>query len=550
MHPVHELAATFVDELAAAQPMAATYMGIPGHDHRWDDLSEAGTDALRELAVSQAARLRALPGSDDPWDRLAVEVIGTVLADELAWYEAGEHLLDLNSVSSPAQDLREVFDHMGTATAAGWEAIASRLEGLGGALNGYRQRLEAARGRGITVAQRQVAEVVRQQRAHAGEGGYFAALRSEGVGDASLQRRIVDGAASARSALAAFAEYLEKDYLPDAVERDAVGEERYVRLARRFLGSELDPVATYRWGWDEVARLRSAMERVADAVQPGASAAEAVRLLTTDPSRAAGSQEEFRRIMAERQELALGELDGPHFDVPELIKTVEVKISPPGGPLGAYYVAPSEDYTRPGTVWFSLGERTVVPLFDQVSTAYHEGFPGHHLQAGLQMNASRRVTRYQKLAVWYSGSGEGWALYAEDLMEELGYLERPDYLLGKLAGEMLRACRVVIDIGSHLELPIPRGQPFHPGEQWTFETGSEMLTGHAALTPAEAVSEMNRYLGWPGQAISYKVGQQAIRDLRTEEEARPGFDLKSFHARLLEVGAIGLDHLRAWMVAG
>ncbi len=131
-------------------------------------------------------------------------------------------------------------------------------------------------------------------------------------------------------------------------------------------------------------------------------------------------------------------------------------------------------------------------------------------------------------------------------MEELGYLEKPDFVMGKLASEMLRACRVVIDIGSHLELPIPSGQPFHPGERWSYEAGVEMLESYAGQSHDIAISEMNRYLGWPAQAISYKVGQQAIRDLRTEAEraAGAGFDLKAFHARLLEVGAVGLDILR------
>jgi uncharacterized protein (DUF885 family) len=286
-------------------------------------------------------------------------------------------------------------------------------------------------------------------------------------------------------------------------------------------------------------------------IQPGATLSEVLDTLATDPARAAGSREEFLALMRERQEIALGELDGSHFDVPDPIKRVDVKLAPPGGPLGAYYVSPSEDFSRPGCVWFALGDETTVPMFDQVSTAYHEGFPGHHLQVGMQMSAADRTTRYQRLLVWFPGSGEGWALYAEDLMEELGYLEKPDYLMGKYAGEMLRACRVVIDIGSHLELAIPSDQPFHPGEAWTFETGVEMLVDYAAQPRPVAESEMKRYLGWPGQAISYKVGQQEIRDMRAREAARLGadFDLKRFHARLLEVGSIGLDTLRGWIGA-
>ena len=165
------------------------------------------------------------------------------------------------------------------------------------------------------------------------------------------------------------------------------------------------------------------------------------------------------------------------------------------------------------------------------------------------MAAGDRFTRYHKLLVWYSGSGEGWALYAEDLMDELGYLERPDYVMGKLAAEMLRACRIVIDIGSHLELPIPHGQAFRPGEAWTFEAGVDMLENYAAQGHDLSISEMNRYLGWPGQAIAYKIGQQIIRDLRTDAQRRQGsaFDPKAFHSRLLEIGAPGLSVVRRYM---
>jgi uncharacterized protein (DUF885 family) len=269
-------------------------------------------------------------------------------------------------------------------------------------------------------------------------------------------------------------------------------------------------------------------------------------LLLDDPNRAAATPEEFRLMMQARQETALADLQGAHFDVPEPIRRVDVRLAPPGGALGAFYVGPSEDFTRPGTVWFAIGEQQVVPIFDQVTTNYHEGFPGHHLQNGIQMISPARLSRYQKMLVWYPGSGEGWALYAEDIMEELGYLEKPDYLMGKLAGEMLRACRVVIDIGSHLGLPIPAGQPFHPGEEWRFETAVEMLVDYAAQAQDVAESEVIRYLGWPGQAIAYKVGQQAIRDLRADAVRRHGvsFDRKAFHARLLEIGAVGLDVLR------
>jgi uncharacterized protein (DUF885 family) len=546
---IYQLSSTIVDEIAAAAPTLATYLGIPGHDDKWHDLSPSGLDAFADLQRDQLRRTHEIAEPTDAWGRLAIDVVRAELERGLVFHEAGEELRELNSIASPLQDLRDIFDQMDTESVTGWSDIASRLERLPVALTQYAQTLSLGRDRGTAVAQRQVVEAIRQARNHAGDDSHFETFPGVAaeVVDNLLSGRITDGVASARMAFGEFADFLEKEYLPQATAADGVGKERYVLHAARFLGAEIDPEETYAWGWSEVEQLRQRMQEVAGEILPGSTLAETLELLLTDPSRAAASQDEFVELMLERQEIALRELEGVHFDVPEQIRTIDVKMTPPGGSLGAYYYQPSEDFTRPGTVYWSKGDQQQIPLFDEVSTAYHEGFPGHHLQVGLQMTAGERFSRMHKVMIWYSGSGEGWALYAEDLMEELGYLEKPDYVMGKLASEMLRACRVVIDIGSHLDLAIPEGQPFHPGEQWTFETGVEMLDAYAAQDHAISISEMNRYLGWPGQAISYKVGQQAIRDLRSEERSRLGaaYDQKQFHARLLEVGAVGLDTVRA-----
>ncbi len=547
---IYTLSSDIVDETVAALPTEATYLGLPGYDHLWNDFSVEGYDAVAAMKRDQLHRLRLLPESGDEWAELSRAVAIAELERDLADYEAGEHFLDLNSIASTPQDLRDTFDQMDKQSAEGWENIALRMERLPEAAAQYISRLEVARQRGMVVARRQAEEVVRQARIHAGSDSHFttlpAASEESGFASAPLRERMETAVQRARAAFSSIADYLEADYLPEAGERDAVGADRYAHLTRRFLGASIDAVATYEWGWSEVERLRARMKEVAEEILPGGGLKAALELLLTDPARSAQSQDEFADLMMERQQIALRELDGEHFDVPDEIKTVDVKMTPPGGPLGAYYYSPTEDFARPGTIYWSKGAQQQIPLFDEISTAYHEGFPGHHLQTGLQLTAGDRVSRLQKLLVWYSGSGEGWALYAEDLMEELGYLEKPDYIMGKLTSEMLRACRVVIDVGSHLDLQIPEGQPFHPGEQWKFDAGVEMLNTYAAQDLAMSVSEMNRYLGWPGQAISYKVGQHAIRDLRAEEQARLGddYDQKAFHSRLLEVGAVGLDILR------
>ncbi len=548
---IFTLCSDLVDESADASPVRATYAGITGRDHRWDDFSLEGGEAKRSLLMDQLDRVRAVPDTDDAWAGFAKTVAASALEDELAGYATDEHLRELNSVACPLQDMYEVFDHMAKQTADDWKTILARLTALPAAAAGYRSGLEEGRRRELAVARRQVNEAIRQARTHAGERSSFLLLAKQcaesGVGG-DIAERLGDAGREALGAFSEIAEYLQNEYLPAAGEADAVGEERYLNLVRRHLGSVIDPAEVYSWGWSEVERIRRRMGEVAEEILPGSSLREVITLLHSDPQRSAPLPE-FRQLMLERQEAAMRALDGVHFDVPDAIRSIDVALAPPGGPLGVYYVPPSEDFSRQGCVWWALGDRETVPLFDQMSTAYHEGFPGHHLQLGFQMCSPARLSRFHKLLVWYPGSGEGWALYAEDLMEQLGFLERPDYVMGKLASEMLRAARVVIDIGSHLALDIPEGQSFHPGEPWAFDIGVEMLIDYAAQDPGVAVAEMNRYLGWPGQAISYKVGQRVIADIRADAQHRHGraFSQKAFHARLLEAGAIGLDVLRNYV---
>ena len=165
-----------------------------------------------------------------------------------------------------------------------------------------------------------------------------------------------------------------------------MGIDRYRIEAKRFLGTDLDFAETYAWGWEEVARLRRAMEEVATEIVPGGSIDDALEVLKTDPARSAATPDDLVAFLAARTDEALERLAGTHFDVPDQIRRCDVKLAPPGGSLGAYYVGPSEDFTRPGAVWWAIEPGKPLPLYDQVSTVYHEGFPGHHLQVGTQVS--------------------------------------------------------------------------------------------------------------------------------------------------------------------
>ena len=542
------LADRYVDQLAALQPMLATQMGVPGFDGQWGVQDPSGWQDIGALFKRTLSAIEALPPSDRHREQLGRRVLKDHLSGRVERIEHGHPLQDLNNIASPVQGFRETFDLMPKVSADDWELIASRLSSLHGAVDGYIESLSEGRRRGLAAARRQVEACIEQCRVNSGSGSFFYQL-SAGPHDAqvpdALQAEVDTGAAAARLAYAHLANYLEDEYLPDSVEADGVGLERYRRASRHFLLTEIDHEAVYHWAWQEVAALRAQMVEVGRQIDPALGFQEIVQLLKTGADYVVSSEAEFLSQMRQCQMDALDQLDGTVFDVPVPIKQIDVQIAPPGTTLGAYYIQPSEDFSRAGSVWYAKPTDTsVYPLFDEVTTAYHEGFPGHHLQIGVQMCLGDELTRAHRLAIWYDGYGEGWALYAERLMDELGFINRPEYRFGLLCSQLMRACRVVIDIGMHLGLTIPKDAVFHSGDIWTFDLAVEMLRDYGLMSPVGARSEVTRYLGWPAQAISYKVGEQFILDLRAQAEHEAWFTLKEFHRRILVSGPVGLDHLK------
>ncbi len=552
MGDIFELSDEATDRVASLDPTLATYHGIGGHEHRWPDLSPAGVEASRALHAELCERARVCDTPDDG-HRLAQRVLIEYCEGILRHIESGGHQVDLNSLASMHQTLRFIYGSMADQSAADWEAIIARVGTVGEPLAGLQATLDEGRRAGNVVSRRQVEAVIEQGASAAGDQSSFDSLRqrlSASPASSDKLARDLDAAiAVAKAAFASFNAYLETTYLPDAAISDAVGEDRYIEAAEVFLGTRLDLHSTYRWGWDEVERLWTAMQHACAEIDPAAPARDVLTELNTKPEYAANDLEHFISLMQERQQHALDALADVHFDVPEQIRRIDVQVEPAGGALAAHYVGPSEDFSRPGSVWYPVEDQEHFPLFSEISTAYHEGFPGHHLQVGVQLSLGDQLSRFHRTIVWYPGSGEGWALYAEHLMGELGFLERPEYVVGLLSMQLARAARVAIDIGVHLELPIPDDVSFHPGEEWTFDIAHELMTDRAFLPNEMATSEILRYFGWPGQAISYKVGERAILELRDEWRAAGHTDLKRFHSIVLGAGSVGLDllgdHVRA-----
>ena len=471
-------------------------------------------------------------------------VLSRFLASQISEYESGDYLRDLGHAYCSFTVARDIFDIMPRATQEAWSDITTRLATFGEALGGWVELLAAAVGAGNVVPRRQVESIIEQAENLAGDESRFLALveesRQGGFGTPELEH----AAQVARQQAGKTAAWLRSEYLPHAPEEDGVGEELYVRAAERFLGIVLDPEEAYAWGWSEIARLRAEMAVEAAKVDPTLTLEEVLHLLETDPARAV-PREDFCRFVEERLKRAVDDLDGDHFDVPDPVRQITVSLAPPGGALGAWYVNPSVDWQRPGSVWYALGTRTRIPVWQEVATAYHEGFPGHHLQIGVAMFEAENLSLAHRTLIWYPGHGEGWALYAERAMDEFGYFETPDYRLGLLASQIFRAVRVVVDIGAHLGLPIPADAPLHAGAAWDFDRAVDYVEQVGLQVREVAESEVKRYLGWPGQAISYKVGEREILDIRRLlEERDEGFDLKDFHRRVLGSGNLRLDHLR------
>jgi uncharacterized protein (DUF885 family) len=552
---ISALADRFVDEVSALSPTLATYLGVPGHDDRLPDLSLDGFAARADLLRRTLAALGSTEPADEA-ERVAKEAMSERLGLSLELYDAGRTTSEINVISSGLHEIRMVFDLMPVDTRQGADDIAARLAAVPGALAQYRETLRQEAARGRVSARRQMVEVAAQCDAWTDPSAddFWPGLvrRVTGAGQVpdSLAAMLESGAAAAREATVEFGRFLREELAPRGHERDAVGRERYQLASRYFLGATVDLAETYEWGLAELHRLEEEMRAVAGQVAgSGASVDEAVAALDADPARTIRGKEAFRDWMQQLADRAVAELHGRHFDIPEPVHRIECCIAPTSD--GAiYYTGPSEDFSRPGRMWWAVPQGIdTFSTWREVTTVYHEGVPGHHLQIAQTAYRSHLLNRWQRLMAGCSGHAEGWALYAERLMDELGYLSDPGDKLGMLDGQAFRAARVVVDIGMHLELPIPVDNPFgfHPGETWTPELGWEFLRAHCRLPDENLRFELNRYLGWPGQAPSYKVGERIWMRAREEARARKGadFDLKAFHRAALDLGGLGLDPLRA-----
>lgn len=547
--PIDAIAESWVETLVQLKPEVGTYIGRTDVGGRYGDYSPAGHEAYIEAASRTLRELRSA-APVDAVDRLTQTDLSAELELDLASSEAGLQYRDLNVIASPSQELRDVFDLMPTATVEDWSTIRTRLGALPDAVDGYIETLREGIARGITPARRQVAEVYEQVLRTGADDGFFIGFAAnagpaDGQLPASLAAELSTGAGAAAVAYNRLADFLAHELLPAATQEDAIGRELYALQSRRFLGATVDIDESYEWGIEELARMVSEQEAIANEILPGASVEEAVAFLEQDPARKLHGTDALQRWMQETSDRAVEELGRTHFDIPQEIRALECMIAPTQEG-GIYYTGPTDDFSRPGRMWWSVPAGvTEFDTWRELTTVYHEGVPGHHLQIGQAVVNRKTLNLWRRQLAGTSGHAEGWALYAERLMEQLGYLDDPADRLGMLDGQRMRAARVVLDIGVHLGKPLPDGSG-----TWTAEYAFDFMGRNVNMSPEFVRFEVNRYLGWPGQAPSYKIGQRIWEQLRDDAARRAGdaFDIKDFHRRALDLGGVGLDTLRSAML--
>lgn len=540
-----KVAEAWVDKMAEMSPSFATYIGKPGGEDKLDDASPEGQeeDARQMRRVLGEVNATA---TRDKVDEVTKDAMINSLELGLEMHDAGLWKRDLNVIASPAQGIRDIFDLSPTANENDWQNLAMRMRAVPEAIDGYIRSLREGIVANDTPAQRQVEFVIRETTELGSAEGFFkkfaaGAKLESGEMPESLKKDIEAAGQVATEGYAELAKFLSSELLPKANQEDAIGRERYALFSRRFLGAKVDLDETYEWGREELARVTAEQEAVASEIKPGATVQEAIEVLNNDKSRKLHGTDELQKWMQRLSDNAIEKLSGTHFDIAEPLKTLECMIAPTNS--GAiYYTGPTDDFSRPGRMWWSVPEGvTEFDTWRETTTVYHEGVPGHHLQVAQQVYNRAELNSWRRLASWSSGHGEGWALYAERLMADLGFLDDPGDRLGMLDGQRMRAARVVLDLGVHL------GKPRLDGTgKWDFDYALDFMGKNVNMSKEFVNFEVHRYFGWPGQAPSYKIGQRIWEQIRDEYAARRvgSFDIKEFHREALNLGGLGLDTLK------
>lgn len=541
---------TLADEYLAAlldyQPELGTYFSLPGVRH--DRLQDNSLEALAAWEAREDAWLRELEamqvsaeiGSRD-WvtygvlqETLQGSIAARVCRSELwrassstAWYTEVPQLFDIQPVDTP--ELRaQALDRLRAMPRYIETEIVNLRRGLDLGYSAPRLTVEPA-----------LAEL---RALTAGDSPFLSpARRAEDPDFAAANRSLFEG--EIVPAVGRFLAFLEDEYLPRAraatgIGHNPDGEACYPALVRYFTTIAPGAAEIHELGLGQITRIREEMQQIIDAHFPGNTIESFLRNLNDDPAYTFETE-------AQVLQYSVDALEAARLRMPEAFSRLpraEVVIRPypayRDSGTGEYH-ASSEDGDRPGIYYIAVTDPTHRSRAIQQSVLFHETYPGHHLQGAIALELGDRVHPIARY-LWKSGFGEGWALYAERLADELGLYTGPLDRMGMLSDQAARAARLVVDTGIHTM-------------GWTRQEAVDYMLAHTAWPAVDIESEANRYIAWPGQANAYMLGMLEIRRLRDLAEAELGdrFDLRAFHDRVLATGNITLPMLnqsiRAWI---
>jgi uncharacterized protein (DUF885 family) len=545
------------DRSMAEDPLRATDVGDPRFNARWPDLSPAAREASQAADRAALAALGALDrDSLPPREQINYDLFAGELRRRI---EAGRFkpwVYALN-MREGIQHAHEAAERIEFRQPKDWQDWLARLETFGPYMDQTIALLEEGAREGRTqpriVMQRIPAQVRRQLVSDPAASPFFAPFRKLPDSLPAAERERLRAAAKAAvsdvvlPAYARLLRCLEERYLPAA--RDSVGlwdtpdgRAFYAERAAWHTTTALTPDQIHEIGLAEVERIRGEMERVIRETGFRGSFQEFLTDLRTNPRFYYESPDELLRaymVTAKRIDPLLVTLFRSLPRTPYGVRPIPMSSAP--DTTTAYALPPSGDGRRPGYYYVNLYRPEQRPKYEIPVLTLHEAVPGHLLQYSLAMEQPA-VPMFRRFAE-FTAFGEGWALYGESLGEEMGLYEDPYDRFGYLTYDMWRAVRLVVDTGLH-----------HKG--WSREQAIEFFRANAAKSELDIVNEVDRYIGWPGQALAYKVGQLRIRALRDEAGRSLGerFDLRDFHDVVLGAGALPLDVLearvRAWIEAG
>ena len=472
------------------------------------------------------------------------------LRDNLTEYEDGLYLIALDMRSGP-QHRHSMVDTLPMESAQDHEDWLNRLRGLPEQLSQYQALLSEGISRDRTQAQivmsrvpSQIANLITDQ---ASESPFYRAFATmpEGI-DPDTQSSLQSAAATVideqvNPALQALLAFLESDYLPAArppgIGTLPGGKQVYSRLAQHFTTTELTPDEIHEIGLREVARIRGEMEAVIDTVGFEGDIAAFNEVLRTDPQFYYETPEallEGYQAVSKRLDPGLVNLFGKLPRAPYGVRPIPDEEAP--DTTTAYYMRPAIDGSRPGWYYVNLYQPEVRPKFEMEVLSVHESVPGHHLQISLAQELTG-LPEFRRTG-GFTAFIEGWGLYSERLGYDMGLYKDPYSRYGQLVYDMWRAVRLVVDTGIHYF-------------GWSRQKAIDYFIANAAKSEADIINEIDRYIGWPGQALAYKIGQMKMLELRGAAETALGedFDIRTFHDHMLSAGALPLDILERRMDA-